>query len=45
MSGSESGKSGRVEIGNVESPKGVEKKIGVNSQRQGLSVEADIGEF
>ena len=39
-----SGKSGRVEIGDVESPKGVENKIGVNSQRQGLSVAADIGE-
>ena len=44
-SGSESGKSGRVEIRDVESLKGAEKKIGVNSQRQGLSVEADIGEF
>ena len=40
----ESGMSGRVEIGDVESPKGVEKKVGVNLQRQGLTVEADIGE-
>ena len=33
-----------MEIGDVESPKGAEKKVGVNVQRQGLSVEADIGE-
>ena len=39
-----SGTSGRVEIGDVELPKGAEKKVGVISQRQGLSVEADIGE-
>ena len=39
-----SGKSGRVEIRDVESPKGAENKIGVNLQRQGLSVAADIGE-
>ena len=39
-----SGTSGRVEIGDVELLKGVEKKVGVNLQRQGLSVEADIGE-
>ena len=42
---SESGTSGRVEIRDVESLKGAEKKVGVNSQRQGLSVEVDIGEF
>ena len=39
-----SGKSGRVEIGDVESPKGAAKKVAVNARREGLSVEANIGE-
>ena len=39
-----SGKSGKVEIGDVESPKGAAKKVGVNARREGLSVEANIGE-
>ena len=39
-----SGQSGRVEIGDVKSLKGAGNKIGVNLQRQGLSVAADIGE-
>ena len=39
-----SGQSGKVEIGDVESPKGAAKKIGVNTRGEGLSVAADIGE-
>ena len=39
-----SGQSGKVEIRDVESPKGAAKKIGVNTQGEGLSVAADIGE-
>ena len=39
-----SGQSGKVEIGDVESPKGAANKIGVNTQGEGLSVATDIGE-
>ena len=39
-----SGQSGKVEIGDVESPKGAANKIGVNAQGEGLCVAADIGE-
>ena len=39
-----SGQSGQVEIGDVESPKGAAKKVGVNARGEG-SVAADIGEY
>ena len=39
-----SGQSGKVEIRDVESPKGAAKKVGVNARGEGLSVAANIGE-